>query len=131
MAHIIPDSAVPSGWQCPACRHVYGPQVSECSRCPDSCCACGSPDVRYRNYRDQPFCTPCADGERPRGLRPDNVPILALPAEMGHAGYLRIARFTGDWTDIFPGFQARLTDSGLTQTDVQFRLTPPDGQHRD
>jgi len=35
MAHIIPDSVVSSGWQCPACRHVYGPQVTECPRCPE------------------------------------------------------------------------------------------------
>lgn len=27
----------------------------------DQCCVCGSPDVTYRNYREQPFCWPCAD----------------------------------------------------------------------
>lgn len=26
------------------------------------CCVCGSPEVAYRNYREQPFCWPCADG---------------------------------------------------------------------
>lgn len=26
------------------------------------CCACGSTAVAYHNYRDQPFCAPCADG---------------------------------------------------------------------
>jgi hypothetical protein len=36
MAHIITDSPASTGWQCPACRHVYGPQVSECPRCPES-----------------------------------------------------------------------------------------------
>jgi hypothetical protein len=36
MAHIIPDGHAPSGWQCPACRHVYGPQVAECPRCPEA-----------------------------------------------------------------------------------------------
>lgn len=35
MAHIIPDGTA-TGWQCPACRHVYGPQVAECPRCPEA-----------------------------------------------------------------------------------------------
>jgi hypothetical protein len=29
------------------------------------CCVCGSADVAYHNYRNQPFCWPCADGHRP------------------------------------------------------------------
>jgi hypothetical protein len=29
------------------------------------CCVCGSAGVVYRNYQDQPFCGPCADGEPP------------------------------------------------------------------
>lgn len=29
------------------------------------CAVCGSPEVRYRNYREQPFCWPCANGEQP------------------------------------------------------------------
>jgi chromosome segregation ATPase len=28
------------------------------------CVQCGSPNVRYRNYREQPFCWPCANGEQ-------------------------------------------------------------------
>ena len=31
----------------------------------ETCCECGSPDVTYRNYREQPFCWPCADGRGP------------------------------------------------------------------
>jgi hypothetical protein len=34
---------------------------------PARCCMCGSTDVRYRNYREQPFCWPCADGTSPEG----------------------------------------------------------------
>lgn len=30
-----------------------------------ACCVCGSPDVTYRNYRDQPFCAACADSGTP------------------------------------------------------------------
>lgn len=30
---------------------------------PRPCCCCGSAEVVYRNYREQPFCGPCADGE--------------------------------------------------------------------
>jgi hypothetical protein len=26
------------------------------------CCVCGSPKVAYHNYREQPFCWPCANG---------------------------------------------------------------------
>ncbi|WP_411102481.1 hypothetical protein [Streptomyces sp. cmx-4-9] len=28
----------------------------------ETCCVCGSESVTYHNYRDQPFCGPCADG---------------------------------------------------------------------
>lgn len=30
----LPVTLLPEGWRCPDCRHVYGPQVTECSRCP-------------------------------------------------------------------------------------------------
>jgi hypothetical protein len=33
----------------------------------EACCCCGSPDVGYHNFRDQPFCWPCADGTPPAG----------------------------------------------------------------
>ncbi|MFF1282185.1 hypothetical protein [Streptomyces sp. NPDC058299] len=29
------------------------------------CVQCGSPTVRYNNYREQPFCWPCANGDGP------------------------------------------------------------------
>ncbi|MFI7563818.1 hypothetical protein ACIBVM_18510 [[Kitasatospora] papulosa] len=29
----------------------------------DACCVCGHGPVTYRNYREQPFCAPCADGQ--------------------------------------------------------------------
>lgn len=35
---------------------------------PEACCVCGGGPVAYRNYREQPFCQPCADcqcGEQP------------------------------------------------------------------
>ncbi|MEU0102208.1 hypothetical protein [Streptomyces sp. NPDC006267] len=28
-----------------------------------ACCVCGHGPVTYRNYREQPFCAPCADGQ--------------------------------------------------------------------
>ncbi|MER7726410.1 hypothetical protein [Streptomyces sp. NPDC096323] len=28
-----------------------------------ACCVCGRGPVTYRNYREQPFCAPCADGQ--------------------------------------------------------------------
>lgn len=33
------------------------------------CCVCGSPDVSYHNYLEQPFCWPCANGPRPPQFR--------------------------------------------------------------
>ncbi|WP_327376222.1 hypothetical protein OG393_21085 [Streptomyces sp. NBC_01216] len=27
----------------------------------EQCCVCGSPNVTYHNYSQQPFCWPCAD----------------------------------------------------------------------
>ena len=27
----------------------------------ETCCECGSPDVSYHNYLEQPFCWPCAN----------------------------------------------------------------------
>ncbi|WP_329126160.1 hypothetical protein [Streptomyces sp. NBC_01353] len=36
----------------------------------EKCCECGSADVRYHNYRDQPFCWPCADGRGPNAPKP-------------------------------------------------------------
>ena len=35
-----------------------------------ACCVCGDPRVVYHNYRDQPFCAPCADGEPSRFAPP-------------------------------------------------------------
>lgn len=29
------------------------------------CCVCGSTEVAYHNYREKPFCWPCADGRGP------------------------------------------------------------------
>lgn len=37
------------------------------------CCGCGGRPVVYRNYREQPFCGPCANGE-PR-KEPDAAPV--------------------------------------------------------
>lgn len=99
MAHIIDDPAefgpfsallpvpadVPTGWLCPFCKRVYGPQVRQCVICSppprsftgppprpkaEICCACASPEVVGHNYRGQPFCGPCAGREKPRGFHP-------------------------------------------------------------
>jgi hypothetical protein len=69
-------------WPCPTITALDGaaeqqpPAVNHCCElCPctgaadqsvcSPCCACGSTAVAYRNYREQPFCAPCADGNRP------------------------------------------------------------------
>jgi hypothetical protein len=42
---------------------------------PKRCCVCGSPDVAYHNFQDDPFCGPCAEGLRP-DTEPPTVPVL-------------------------------------------------------
>jgi hypothetical protein len=54
----------------------------------DRCCVCRSTAVTYRNHRGQPFCAPCAEGDRTHG--PDTPPddrdqqIQELQAEIAH-----------------------------------------------
>ena len=35
-------------------------EIEQAARALAVCCVCGSPDVVYRNYLDQPFCCGCA-----------------------------------------------------------------------
>lgn len=44
---------------CEPCQHM-------CQATVPICCSCSSPDVAYWNFRNQPFCAPCADGKPPR-----------------------------------------------------------------
>lgn len=48
----------------PCCCHggFSGDHVC-CIHPAEVCCICASPDVGYRNYREEPFCIPCADGD--------------------------------------------------------------------
>ncbi|MFZ3473129.1 hypothetical protein ACODT3_10655 [Streptomyces sp. 4.24] len=51
---------------------------------PATCCVCGGGPVTYRNYREQPFCWPCADcqcGENPCGRTGVNDPAVSATAE--------------------------------------------------
>lgn len=48
----------------------------------ERCCVCGSAEVGYHNYRDQPFCWPCADGE-PAVIRTAKVSGVHLPLSGG------------------------------------------------
>ncbi|MFD3336121.1 hypothetical protein ACFWV1_26260 [Streptomyces sp. NPDC058700] len=46
----------------------------------EKCCVCGSPDVTYHNYREQPFCWPCADGRGPNApMQPEPVQTQYTP----------------------------------------------------
>lgn len=55
----------------PTGEHHYGegngrPESRTCDHCgAGGCCDCGGGPVAYRNYRGQPFCGPCADGQAP------------------------------------------------------------------
>lgn len=61
---------VPLGDECRLVQAVAEKNAREAERC----CVCGSTEVVYHNYRDQPFCAPCADGEKPPGLQPSGPP---------------------------------------------------------
>jgi hypothetical protein len=52
-------------------RWACGPEDD--ARPAEVCCVCGSADVRYHNYREQPFCWPCADGKGPHDAGPAAV----------------------------------------------------------
>jgi hypothetical protein len=61
---------LPDGGICNACGadvliDPESEQAAEAQPESERCCVCGSPDVAYHNYREQPFCWPCADGKRP------------------------------------------------------------------
>lgn len=43
-------------WPCSTIAALDGPAD------PPACCVCGSTQVVYRNYREQPFCSACAEG---------------------------------------------------------------------
>jgi hypothetical protein len=53
------------------------------------CVQCGSPDVRYRNYREQPFCWPCANGEQQAPAADEAAPnMLRVLADRAARGVL-------------------------------------------
>lgn len=42
----LPHSYIAQGWECPRCRHIYSPAISQCFYCPNkgawmSDCTCG------------------------------------------------------------------------------------------
>jgi hypothetical protein len=146
---------VPTGWECPRCHRVYAPRVEQCLLCSpptlfagplprpeprrfphpaggltaETCCVCASTEVTYRNYAGLPFCKECADGE-PLGnmATAAEAPRLTvlLPGYMASPAGRQHARLAGEWREVFPGLQARITDEGDVQADVEFRLAPQD-----
>lgn len=78
----------------------------------DACCVCGSAKVVYRNYRDQPFCGPCADGNGPQDGQSGPVP----PREGGEA------REGANCSSILP--------QGLSEPEAQCGTAdPPSGNY--
>jgi hypothetical protein len=97
-------------------------------------CGCSESD-------DDPLCASCprprsqhADTAsfRPRGPEKPNPRTATPPAYLaGGPNGVRLVRLTGDWAEIFTGMQARFLDEGRIQADVEFRLTPADGETGD
>ena len=97
-------------------------------------CGCDEPD-------DDPMCASCplprsehADPAsfRPRGPEKPNPLTITPPAHLiANPNGVRLVRLAGDWTEIFTGLQARFLDEGRIQAEVEFRLTPADGETGD
>ncbi|MCY0928344.1 hypothetical protein OTB20_19505 [Streptomyces sp. H27-H1] len=69
-------------WLPPAGREAVVDAVLALST-PAACCVCGGGPVTYRNYREQPFCWPCADcqcGENPCIRTGGNDPAVSAEA---------------------------------------------------
>jgi len=78
-----------------------------------------------------PGCSrPCGRcQERKAGDAEEARLTVRVPAYMGLESARQRARLVGEWREMFPGLQARLTpQDGQVQADVDFRLTPQDGQ---
>jgi hypothetical protein len=133
---VQPLAPVPRGWECPKCHAVCAPWMFSCLTCAatpappapaETCCVCGSGEVTYHNYRERPFCRPCANGEQPRGLHPVHVTVRFTADQ-------QIAKVGREWAEVFPGLQAQhfgaqLDDAGKIL--VLFRLTPSGGREHD
>lgn len=89
MASASEKCASPGCWlqasRCPV--HDNRPAMTATDETPaqpitEVCCVCGSTDVGYHNYRDQPFCWPCADGKScwTNAAQPDAVPASTCGA---------------------------------------------------
>jgi hypothetical protein len=99
----FPWATVQAGWQCPVCRHVMSPVMTIC-----------------------PFCPATATTMTATGASPDPFTIR-LPDEMGGSAPVQIRRDIGsDWSEVFPGLQARWIGfkgdgGGVT---AEWRVTP-------
>ncbi|MFE0329048.1 hypothetical protein ACFW08_20145 [Streptomyces sp. NPDC058960] len=88
------------GPYCLACV-IVPPPAADAPRCAQ----CGSSAVVYRNYREQPFCGPCANGERPAPAADEDAPAAVCrrmetrtcpPTYNGPCGPRPCARFESD-----------------------------------
>ena len=78
---------------------------------------------------------PAEDPETACGGLPPG-PLIRLPPHMDSPGFAWHARIAGRWRELFPGLQARRLsvshDEGRgAVADIEFRLTPQDGQEHD
>jgi hypothetical protein len=104
----------------------------------EQCCVCGSPDVTYHNYQDQPFCWPCADGQRLRCGRCRNCGLAIKQASDGvwraandvcqanahdhkHEPLIAIEFTDGEWYEDHLG---RVVRCKMTADGARFALQP-------
>lgn len=71
IADPVPQHTGGNAEACPACT-AHNPSypflcpstsTPDAPAAPEVCCVCGHGPVTYHNYREQPFCWPCADGQ--------------------------------------------------------------------
>jgi hypothetical protein len=131
----------PAGWVCPQCSRSIAPSAVTCPFCPLPGTVTTTVGVAPPFIPGEPIPDAAASGAPRRGRYPVGGPgcpgcnpeestvLLQLPAHM--ASGRQHARLDGDWREVLPGLQARLADEGQVQADVEFSLTPQDGQARD
>lgn len=117
-----PATPAPQGWSCPRCQHVYGPHISECSRCPQPSPILG-PLTAANHTRD-------CDRQHGPGSCPLPAAIIGIPPEMTDPGHVHVnvVRLGDEWREVWRdgSLQCRAVSSGEGVVQIHLRITPPD-----
>lgn len=87
---------------------------------PERCVVCGSAQVVYHNYKEQPFCGPCCEGQ------PTPAPVIGV----GMPAMLHLEAFGREIKDAFGHLPYLVGTAAISKTwrDVDVRLIVPDDE---